>query len=381
MATIALGVGGSYTHLGDAWWPDTFTAMEEVSKTSTKAVYADEDGSKIVVAGTGLTAHGDVSAVSVIGADGKLILSAKGLDLGFDDLSSTITSDWIIGVLAKITAGNDTITGTDDAEELMVASNAGNDTIKGMGGDDFFRGGPGDNKMDGGKGFDTLSYHTDWWGDYKPEHGIRLDASAGTVFNPWSGDDTIKNFEKYQGTSFKDTMLGSSKGETLLGLGGADKLDGRGGVDTVDYGKDGNYGGNLGIKANLANHAIVDGFGKTDSVFNIENVLGSGFADKIIGDKGANLLDGRAGADILTGGAGADHFVFSTGYGKDVITDFRKGGDVIDISLWSAIDTFSELKSHAKDHGDDVWITVGGDTLIIDNLHKTDLAKGHFDFG
>jgi Ca2+-binding RTX toxin-like protein len=81
----------------------------------------------------------------------------------------------------------------------------------------------------------------------------------------------------------------------------------------------------------------------------------SNFADKMRGFGGADLLNGRAGndvlqgdggndtlaggggADSLTGGAGADTFDYnaaseSRGTGKDVITDFTRGIDRIDLA-------------------------------------------------
>lgn len=69
-----------------------------------------------------------------------------------------------------------------------------------------------------------------------------------------------------------------------------------------------------------------------DTLTNIENVTGSGFADRLTGNSGANRLEGRAGndrlqgrggQDTLTGGAGADVFVYSAPTeGNDHITDF-----------------------------------------------------------
>ena len=160
MANISLGSGGSYAHLND-WWPDAFTAMKKVSQTNTKAVYRDDSGDKIIVEGGGFNKSGEVSDVTIVRSDGSTILAASGLGMAFKDIDTVVRSSWVVEVVAKITSGDDTITGTNAGEELMVASNAGTDTLLGKGGDDFFRGGPGDNVMDGGLGFDVLSYHTD----------------------------------------------------------------------------------------------------------------------------------------------------------------------------------------------------------------------------
>jgi len=380
MAIINLGTGGSYTHLNGEWWPELFSAMGQISQSTTKATYKDDGGNKIVIEGSDFDHTGNVVGLSIFGSDGELVMSVDDLGITYKKIDGLIKSSWIVDVVAGISAGDDMITGTGDDDELMVASNAGNDTILGMGGSDFFRGGPGNNTMDGGNGYDVLSYHTDWWSDYQPKHGIKLDVAAGSVTNPWGGHDEISNFEKYQGTSFADVMLGSNADEVLVGFKGADTINGRDGVDTVLYYDDIKYGGMDGIDANLQDKTIVDGFGKTDTVLNVENVIGTKFADTITGSDDKNMLDGKEGRDVLTGGNGADTFVFGTGYGKDEITDLGKGADEVDLRTWTAIDNLKDLKAHASNHGDNVWITAGGDTLIIDHMQKNDLPSHDFHF-
>ena len=73
----------------------------------------------------------------------------------------------------------------------------------------------------------------------------------------------------------------------------------------------------------------------------MENVIGSGFGDRLSGDNGANVITGGGGADTLDGGGGADRFVYaavmdSTPDAPDVITDFLPGLDKIDLSLIDA---------------------------------------------
>jgi Ca2+-binding RTX toxin-like protein len=65
------------------------------------------------------------------------------------------------------------------------------------------------------------------------------------------------------------------------------------------------------------------------------NLSGTGNAadNVIIGNSGNNILTGGAGKDTLTGGGGADTFVFnSAADGKDTITDFVHGTDMLQIS-------------------------------------------------
>ncbi len=73
------------------------------------------------------------------------------------------------------------------------------------------------------------------------------------------------------------------------------------------------------------------------------NRLDSGAGNDLLnGDGGNDLLIGGSGADTLTGGAGADRFIYlanadsAVGTGRDVITDFAQGSDLIDLSALNA---------------------------------------------
>jgi Ca2+-binding RTX toxin-like protein len=46
--------------------------------------------------------------------------------------------------------------------------------------------------------------------------------------------------------------------------------------------------------------------GSVDTLVNIENLVGSAYADRLTGDGLANRLNGGAGNDTLNGGLGAD---------------------------------------------------------------------------
>ena len=60
-----------------------------------------------------------------------------------------------------------------------------------------------------------------------------------------------------------------------------------------------------------------------DHLISIENVVGTPFADTLIGNAGANVFEGSGGADRLTGNGGADAFIYKQpNEGIDTITDF-----------------------------------------------------------
>ena len=94
------------------------------------------------------------------------------------------------------------------------------------------------------------------------------------------------------------------------------------------------------------------------------SLVGGSKGDTLNGGAGADTLVGGLGADYLTGGAGADVFVYSTGDGSDIITDFGTGDDIFKISK-GEISTVSKKKS-------DVSITIGkGKVTFKDTAAKT----------
>lgn len=105
------------------------------------------------------------------------------------------------------------------------------------------------------------------------------------------------------------------------------------------------------------------------------NINGRGTAD-------GNVLQGNSGNNKLWGvdGSGSDLFVFKTGGGHDKLMDFDPGIDEIDVSHWTGMNNFHDVKQHMSDVHGDVHITLGSDELIIKHTSSTDLHAGDFSF-
>ena len=167
-----------------------------------------------------------------------------------------------------------------------------------------------------------------------------------------------------------------------------------GGTDTIDASAYPGNGQGLVISLNEGELSapLPDAEGRTAPVLGIafgvqiENAVGTPFADTILGTGGNNVLNGGAGSDTLigrggndtlTGGPGADSFLFAVGGGHDTITDFSPAdGDVIMLGN-RAITDFASLSGSLSDIEGGVRLTLDSSNDIT--LLGTSRADLHAD--
>ncbi|WP_427306299.1 VCBS domain-containing protein [Cupriavidus sp. H39] len=221
---------------------------------------------------------------------------------GSDTLTGTASSDTILSG-----NGNDYVSAGDGSD--YVDAGNGDDIVEGGAGDDTLLGANGKDRLFGGRGNDSLS------------GGNGTDAVYGG-----SGDDVIGSADGasalYTGDNGGDTLYGDgydSYADYLLGRGhesaqpGNDRIQGGNGDDLI-------YGDN-------GDGAFVGG----DDI-----IAGGNGRDTIYGEGGNDTIAGGCGGDMLSGGAGRDTFVYhavadSTAAGMDVIADFQRGTDRLDL--------------------------------------------------
>lgn len=252
------------------------------------------------------------------------------------------------------TTGNDTLTGGSAADLLDAL--AGNDSLVGGDGDDTLQGGDGADTLVGGAGNDSLDGGTGLsldLADYSaattainvtlqsPEAG----SPAGKATDGLGGTDSLVSIESVRAGSGNDTLTGTDGTPLLNGLGrfeqfegmaGNDVIDGKGGVDRVSY-----SASSSGVVVDLSAGTASDGFGGTDSLTGIENILGSGFSDALTGDAFANVIFASTGDDTLKGG-GANDTLDGAG-GTDVVVYDRPESDYLVENLGNGTYTITDL--------------------------------------
>ena len=128
-----------------------------------------------------------------------------------------------------------------------------------------------------------------------------------------SGADTLS------GLRGDDNIFGGDGDDLLIGGLGADTMTGGTGRDTVSYASS-----SAGVIVDLATNKNSGGEAAGDQLSEIENLIGSRFADTLRGDAAGNVLDGKAGADTMAGGSGDDRYYVDTS--ADLVVEARGAG-------------------------------------------------------
>jgi VCBS repeat-containing protein len=211
-----------------------------------------------------------------------------------------------------------TATDSDASGSAAVHYQAGHDLV-GTTGDDVIVAGDGENRLQGGDGNDVL-----------------VAGDGGSELHGDAGDDL------------------------LVGGAGNDLLDGSAGNNTASYQ---NATAGVHVDLGLAGQAQDTQGAGQDTLFNIQNLIGSAHDDVLIGDSHDNVITGGQGNDVMTGGGGSDTFKWlaaDTG-SHDTVTDFKLGNDTLDLSqllqgensVASSLENFLQFK-----------VTGSGDSLV-----------------
>jgi Ca2+-binding RTX toxin-like protein len=220
-----------------------------------------------------------------------------------------------------------------------------------------------------------------------------LPANAELRIQAGDLDDTVsvtaENLTKLQGEGGNDLLTGGagpdrldggSGDDTLVGGRSADELKGAGGLDTADYSS---------APAGVVVAAGVDKWdddtqtpdtdgvpGEGDVVEgDVENLLGSPYADVLVARKEGGALSGGAGDDRLVGRDGPD--TFAGGDGDDVIEAADKRAETVSCGAGTDVaqaDTLDALDADCNDPGAPEP-TAPGEAEVIDPTGGDDVPS------
>lgn len=238
-------------------------------------------------------------------------------------------------------------------------------------------------------------------GLYGTDLGDRMVSDGSVAVHGLDGDDFMRGSildDTLAGGDGNDSVDGGIGDDLLFGGAGADLLNGGEGNDTVSYAFSSN-----GVTISLGNSGrnTFDALG--DTIVQVENVIGSRFADIIIGNfqsqglfggDSPDTITGKGGDDFLDGGPGRDRLYGDSGndtisgaVGDDLLSggignDLLNGGDGSDLIFGglggdtifggAGDDTITagsggDLISSGSG-GDEVFLGLGSDIIVFDQV-------------
>ena len=264
------------------------------------------------------------------------------LNLSILNVSDQATASGASG--ADLIRNIENITGSKYADTLI--GNNGNNILNGSLGNDTLNGGLGPDTLIGGDGND--SYYVDNIGDKVNETNATASTGGTDIVYSYLNIYTLgTNVENGRiATTTAANLTGNTLNNNLYANSANNIMDSGTGIDTLSY----LYGtiANTGVTVSLATTSAQTTVGSgSDTVLNFENLIGSNYNDKLTGNSGNNILNGGLGNDIISGGAGKDTLMggngndsfdfnalneLNIGINRDVITDFTRGQDKIDLA-------------------------------------------------
>ncbi len=270
--------------------------------------------------------------------------------IGIEDVTGSGGNDTIIG-----DAGDNTLDG-DFGDDILIGG-GGNDVLFGGPGDDVLSGDEGTDSFSGGFGSDTVNFS----GDPSRVEVNLAEGFALDGFQPFNDREMVFLVENVIGSDFADEIIGDHEANILDGQGGDDAISGGGGNDTIIGGAgtdmlDGgpgidtaSYRNDPGrVEVDLAQGIAFDGFlpfNDVETVLNFENVIGSDFNDRIVGNAANNVIDGRDGVDeAVFHGNRCDYIATRNPDGSITVSDKVADRDGVDTLINIEQLTFADLE-------------------------------------
>ncbi len=301
------------------------------------------------------------NSISLHGRQGNDTIYGYGLTVNRADYSSATAA---ISVNLAAGTAEDGLGGTDSLINVVrIRGSNFNDTIVGGNANDVIETPTlGSHFLDGAGGVNQYRFSN---GNWTTPDSVLID--LGTTLAPGGGyqgfvikqggiTDTLIRFNQARGSDGDDSIYGTPGDDKLIGLAGNNILDGRGGSNTLEYGAA--FAGSVstqGVSVDLNSGQAINQWGGTDRISNFQSVIGTPFADTLLGGAANETLEGGAGEDTLSGGDGNDSLL---------------GGDGND-----TLDGGSGTNTLEGGAGDDAYYVYGSNTIIESSGAGVDVVR------
>jgi len=354
---VSASLKSAGTNTGDAFG-DKYTHIENLTGSKNSDILEGDDKANTLT-GNG----GNDFFYATGGGDTYIAFTSTDSTVSYERINSDVTAYLESSKKQSNTGGasGDSYTHIKNLTGSLTNANKlfGNDENNNLVGgnlNDIFSGGGGADAFYGGAGNDTVTY-----ADTTSTDGVNLNLVQGGSSGIASGD-TFSSIEIIIGTQNNDNITGNTEANTLEGGDGNDTLTGGGGSDVLTggdgddllknsgSGKHDYIGGNgnntvsfenvksRGVRIDLRQTSGDNGEGGTETLKQIDNLIGSAGDDTLAGNDNVNTLQGGSGNDSLDGAAGMDKL--EGGNGDDVLIggaggDTLIGGDGSDTASYS----------------------------------------------
>jgi len=391
---LATGTGTG----GDAQG-DTLTNIENLTGSAFNDVLVGDAGDNILEGGAGADNIDGGSGIDTAGYNGSssavTVYLARSTGTGGDAQGDTLanienlTGSDFDDVLVGGT-GNNTLSGGNGDDYLLDLS-GGDDAFFGEGGNDTLQGSGGADSYDGGTGIDEVRYNNSG-------SAVNVNLNTGVAFGGDAVGDTFNSVENLVGSQFNDILTGDDGvnrlegflgDDTLQGGLGADILWGGLGFDTADYSDS-----SVGVDARLLGTGT-GGTAEGDVMIYVEGIIGSDFADNLVGGGATVTLNGEDGDDILfdysanatliggngndfmQGGIGGD--AYDGGNGIDTVS-FANAVGAVTANLATGTGSGNDAAGDTYANVENLLGSANSDTFIGDDNDNNLNGQGGIDF-
>lgn len=359
-------------------------------------IYGDADAETISGSIQADDIRGDDGADTINGNAGDdLINGGAGADIldGGGDVDTVSYAGSGAGVTVRLFngtgAGGDAQGDTLVNFENIIGSGNNDALIGSYGSNNIIEGGAGADYIDGLSGSNSATY-------LNSSASVTVRLYNGTGVGGDADGDILANIQNLIGSSSNDVLIGSygasnflsggQGNDYLFGLSGADVIYGGWGDDLLNGGAGGDtLNGGIGtdtatysdsngaVTVRLYNGTGVGSFAHGDTLADIENIVGSDYADALIGAyNDDNVLEGGAGADYIDGLSGSDTASYagsSAAVTVKLYNGFADGGDAHG-------DTLANIQNLTGSVNNDILIGSYGTDNVLKGGQGDDFIAG-----